>query len=188
MKKLVTPIVMILMATIFISAMPTEAEGAIYEDTVRLHILANSDSEEDQALKLLLRDEILKEYERELSVFESTDEAKRELIKKIDGIRDFCDRKLQEYGTSYKAEVTLGEEWYDTRTYESFSLPAGYYTSLKVVIGEGDGQNWWCVMFPPLCLDAAVKKSAYTESEEILITKKYNVKFKILELISEIVR
>jgi stage II sporulation protein R len=188
MKKLITSAAMILIATVFIAAIPTEAEGAIYEDTVRLHILANSDSDADQELKLRLRDAILAEFGRELSVFESTEEATSELMGKLEEIRKFCDGKLSDYGSPYKTGVTLSEEWYDTREYGSFTLPKGYYTSLRVIIGEGGGKNWWCVMFPPLCLDAAVKKHTYTDREEILITKKYNIKFKILELISEIAR
>lgn len=188
MKKLITPIMMILVATLFIAAMPTEAECAIYDDTVRLHILANSDSEEDQTLKLTLRDEILKVYGKELSVFESVNEAQEQLSGKIDEIRQFADEKIEELGYNYKTEVTLSEEWYDTRVYENFSLPCGYYTSLRVIIGEGEGKNWWCVMFPPLCLDAAVSTPKYTNEEESLISKKYVVKFKILELISEITK
>lgn len=188
MKKILMPIFMILAATMFIAAMPTEAEGAIYEDTVRLHILANSDTKEDQALKLQLRDEILKEFGETLSVFESVDEAKSELSEKLTDIKEFADEKICELGYDYETEVTLTEEWYDTREYESFSLPCGYYTSLRVIIGEGEGKNWWCVMFPPLCLDAAISSPKYTAEEEILISKEYNIKFKILELISEITK
>ena len=188
MKKLILPTIMILVATLFISVMPTDAEGAIYEDTVRLHILANSDSTEDQTLKLTLRDSILNKYGKTLSAFESVENAEEELSDKLSEIEDFSNSKIKELGYDYKTDVTLTNEWYDTRHYDNFSLPAGYYTSLKIVIGEGGGENWWCVMYPPLCLDAAVTKSSYSESEELLITKKYNVKFKVLELISEISR
>ena len=188
MKKVIIPVFIILITTIFISAMPTEADAAIYEDTVRLHILANSDSEEDQALKIKLRDEILACYGKSLSSFESVDEAKTELSEKLSEIKEFSDKKLQELGCNYTTEVTLTREWYDTRDYGEFSLPCGYYTSLRIIIGEGEGQNWWCIMFPPLCLDASVSTPKYTPEEEVLISKKYNVKFKLLELISEIAR
>ena len=106
MKKLITPIMMILIATLFIAAIPTEAECAIYEDTVRLHILANSDSEEDQTLKLTLRDEILKVYGKELSVFESVNEAEAELFEKIDEIRVFADKKIPQ-SCRYKKLIKL---------------------------------------------------------------------------------
>ena len=185
MKKLITPVMMILIATLFIAAMPTEAECAIYDDTIRLHILANSDSSEDQELKIKLRDEILSEYGEKLSVYNNISDAEANLSEMINEINVFADEKIMELGYSYKTKVTLSEEWYETRAYETFSLPRGYYTSLRIIIGEGEGKNWWCVMFPPLCLDAAVSSSKYTDEEEALISKKYVVKFKILELISE---
>ena len=188
MKKTLLPIVMILVATLFIAVMPTDAEAAIYEDTVRLHILANSDSTEDQTLKLKLRDCILDKYGKTLTAFESIEEAEDELSERLTDIERFADAKIRELGYDYKTEASLVNEWYDTRHYDDFSLPCGYYTSLKIVIGEGGGENWWCVMYPPLCLDAATSNKSYSESEELLIGKKYSVKFKVLELISEIGR
>lgn len=189
MKNLLTAVICLLISTLLLAVIPTDAEASIYEDTVRLHILANSDSDSDQALKIALRDEVLKEYGRSLSVFDSASEAKAELQKKTKEIEDFCNDKLEELSDEgYTARVTLTEEWYETRDYESFSLPRGYYTSLRILIGSGEGQNWWCVMFPPLCLDAATDSPSYTPEETLLITKKYNVKFKIVEVISEIWR
>ena len=188
MKKLITPIMMILIATLFIAAIPTEAECAIYEDTVRLHILANSDSDEDQLLKIKLRDEILNVYGKELSSYKSVSDAEENLLKKSNEIEAFADKKIRDFGYNYKTQVTLSEEWYDTRVYENFTLPCGYYTSLRVIIGNGEGKNWWCVMFPPLCLDASVTAPQYTAEEESLISNKYVIKFKILELISEITK
>ena len=189
MKKYLTAVFCILISTLFIAVIPTDAEAGIYEDTVRLHILANSDSEADQALKLALRDEVLLEYGRSLSVFDSASEAKKALSEKTEEIEAFCNSKLKELSSNnYTAKVTLTEEWYETREYESFLLPKGYYTSLRIIIGSGEGQNWWCVMFPPLCIDASTDSSSYTPEETLLITKKYNVKFKIVEVISEIWR
>ena len=189
MKKYLPTVLCILLSALLIAAIPTDAEASIYEDTVRLHILANSDSDSDQALKLALRDEVLREYGRSLSVFDSASEAKEELQKKTKEIEDFCNDKLKELSDEgYTAKVTFTEEWYETRDYEDFSLPRGYYTSLRILIGSGDGQNWWCVMFPPLCLDAATDSPSYTTEETLLITKKYNVKFKLVEVISEIWR
>ena len=187
MKKYLSGAFFLLLAALFIAVIPTDAEGMIYEDTVRLHILANSDSEEDQALKLALRDEVLNEYGRSLSFFECADEAKEALNAKQKEIESFCNAKLSELTENeYTARVTLTEEWYETRDYGEYSLPKGYYTSLRIIIGEGEGQNWWCVMFPPLCLNAATENTAYTPEEEFLITKKYRVKFKIIEIVSEL--
>ncbi len=188
MKKIILPALMILVATLFVAVMPTDAEGAIYEDTVRLHILANSDSTEDQTLKLTLRDSILERYGKTLSAFESVEKAQSELASELSEIENFADSRIRELGYDYKTDVTLANEWYDTRHYDGFSLPCGYYTSLKIVIGEGGGENWWCVMYPPLCLDAAMSNKSYSDNEELLISKRYNIKFKVLELISEISR
>ncbi len=179
---------MICIATLFIAVIPTDADYAVYDDTVRLHILANSDEKEDQSLKLALRDAVLERYGEELSVFESSDAAVERLSLRLDEIRSFSDMTIEEMGFDYKTEVTLTKEWYDTREYEGFTLPKGYYTSLRIMIGKAEGQNWWCVMYPPLCLDVALSDKAYTKEEEFLVTKRYNVKFKILELISELTK
>ena len=194
MKNLTTYCLIILCVTLIIAVIPTEADGAIYEDTVRLHILANSDSEEDQALKLKIRDDILTEFSAELRGIDTPDEAKTHLKYILPQIESFAKKKLTEYGYSYSVSATLSEEWYDTRDYDDFTLPKGYYTSLRIIIGEGEGKNWWCVMYPPLCLDIATENAPsddavkkYNDNEFILISKNgYNAKFKVLELVSSI--
>lgn len=185
-------VLMVLLSTLVIALMPTEAEAEIYDDTLRLHILANSDSEEDQELKLKVRDRLLTEY-GEMLKGESIGEAVGIINGKLSEIEEDVEEWIKEYGYSYDASVTLSREWYDTREYEDFTLPKGEYTSLRVIIGDGEGKNWWCVMFPPLCLDIASESaptddgiSSYTDEEIRLISgKKYNIKFKILELISD---
>lgn len=193
-KNLLLSLVMLLAASLFIAVMPTEAEGAVYEDTVRLHILASSDSEEDQAVKLALRDAVLREYGAALSSAEDATEARRVLGGMLGEIEAFCEAELSRLGSEHGVRVALGEEWYDTREYEDFTLPAGTYTSLRIFIGEGTGRNWWCVMFPPLCLDMATEDAPaddavkkYSSEEITLISGRgYNVKFKLLELISSV--
>ena len=186
-KNILITVLTILISTLFIAAMPTDKEGSIYSDTVRLHILANSDELEDQELKLKLRDAILTEYGENLSVFDSAEDAKSKLSEKLSEIEIFSKDMIKTLGYDYDVSVTLSEEWYDTRDYGDFSLPAGIYASLRIIIGEGAGQNWWCVMFPPLCLDASLADSpTYSVEEELLIKRKYSVKFKILELVSKI--
>ena len=183
---------MILCAALFISVVPTEAEGALYEDTIRLHILANSDSEEDQNLKLEIRDALLREFSDSLSLSESKEDAEEIVKMRLSEIEEFVNKEIRLRGYDYTATASVTTEWYDTRTYEDFSLPKGYYTSLQIRIGEADGKNWWCVMFPLLCLDASLERAPsddgikhYTDEEFTLISSKgYNVKFKLLELIS----
>lgn len=187
-KNVILSAVMILAATLFIAVMPTEAEGAVYEDTVRLHILAESDSAADQAMKLAVRDAVLDEFGARLRAAECAEDAKGALGGMVGEIEEFCATELERLGYGGKVSVTLVEEWYETREYADFTLPAGVYTSLRIVIGEGEGQNWWCVMYPPMCLDLACETEAadrYTDEERVLISGNgYRAKFKILELIS----
>ena len=194
MKKTCFSLLVILCVTLIISIIPTEAEGAIYEDTVRLHILANSDTKEDQELKLKIRDDVLAEFSDRLSELENAESAKDKINSLLDKITQFCKERISEYGYDYDVSAELTNEWYDTREYENFTLPCGYYSSLKIIIGNGAGKNWWCVMFPPLCLDIATEKSPsddavkkYNNSEFVLVSGKgYRVKFKILEMMSEV--
>ena len=192
-NNILTSAFALLIAAVMMAIIPTEAEAAVYDDTVRLHILANSDSEEDQALKYEIRDEVLQKFGTQLSALESAEDAEDMLGGLLNEIEEFCKDEIQERGYSYDVEASLGEEWYDTRKYDSFTLPKGVYTSLRIIIGEGGGKNWWCVMFPPLCLDAATESAPaddavkkYTDEEFILVSSNgYNVKFKMLELISD---
>ncbi|MBQ7356531.1 MAG: stage II sporulation protein R [Clostridia bacterium] len=171
--------------------MPTEREGDIYTDTVRLHILASSDSDEDQKIKLDIRDYILEQGFLDSGTPESKEDAENRLRLGIPDAERAINARLSEMGVEYTARITLGEEWYDTREYENFTLPMGYYTSYRVVLGEGDGKNWWCVMYPPICKGLATDNSRddgahYSGEEYALISSgKYNIKFKILEALAQ---
>ena len=194
MKTTVYYALVMLMATMMLALFPTDAEAKIYEDTVRLHILANSDSKEDQTLKLEIRDRLLLKYGEILSEADSLDEAKSTTNHLLSQIEVDAEGWIQELGYSYSATATLTTEWYETREYEDFTLPCGYYTSLRIIIGKGEGKNWWCVMYPPLCMDIATEEAPaddglidYSKEELKLIKSgKYNVKFKILEDLSRV--
>ena len=183
---------MLLASTLLIAALPTEAEAKIYEDTVRLHILANSDSSEAQALKLKIRDKLLEKYGTLLSAQSSSEGAATEICERLSDVEKDVEEWIAECGYTYSARVTLTDEWYETREYEGFALPKGIYKSLKITIGSGGGKNWWCVMYPPLCTAIASEKAPSDDgidysSEEILLisNRKYTVKFKILEILTE---
>ena len=192
MNDLIKWTVTVMIITLIIGIMPTEAEGEIYGDTLRLHILANSDTKEDQELKLKLRDMIITQYGSALgqkgSVYEAT-EAVKLLLPEIE---DAAEEWIDNMGYSYSVRAIIGEEWYERREYDGFTLPAGYYTSLRIIIGEGEGQNWWCVMYPPLCMEIATENAPpddgiidYTKEEMMLISSSgYQVKFKVLEELS----
>ena len=193
MKNLLLSCIALLITAMLLAVMPTEAEAKIYEDTLRLHILAPSDSEEDQALKLKVRDMVLSEYGERLSGCADIGEAESTAEGLLSDIEGRVCEYLSELGYSFGATVTLSEEWYDTREYDGFTLPRGSYKSLRIILGEGEGKNWWCVMYPPLCLDAACEPSpkddallGYSGEETRLISSgKYNVKFKLLEIFSD---
>ncbi len=190
-KKVFLPSFILLLTVLTLAIMPTEKDGAIYSDTLRLHILADSNSSEDQKTKIAIRDAVLAEYGEDLKN-DGIDGAVATVENKLYEIEAFVNNKLSELGEIKSAKVMLGEEWYDTRVYESFTLPSGYYKSLRIVIGSGEGKNWWCVMYPPLCLDLASENAPHDDAlinytkEEISLIKggKYNIKFKMLEIIS----
>lgn len=189
MKRTVFPAICILISCIIMLFIPTEAEAAIYEDTLRLHILAESDTAEDQAMKILIRDMVLEEYKELFTSGRDIYDVTLRTKEKIEDIEADCNRLIINTGYDYKAKVSLTEEWYETREYRDFILPAGIYLSLKIELGTAKGQNWWCVMYPPMCLEASLAESnqVYSSSEMRLINKSgYNVRFKILELASAI--
>jgi stage II sporulation protein R len=176
--------------------LPIHGEEKIYESVVRLHVLANSDSDEDQALKLKVRDAILSYVTPIVTDAKSREEAIAILQGELSEIEEVAKEKVSQEGYGYSVAVTLTLEDYPTRNYEAMSFPSGQYVSLRILIGEAEGQNWWCVLFPPLCLSAASEKA---ENEEAFIAvglnsdqykiitesdnMKYQLRFKILEAI-----
>ena len=182
-----------LCAHTILTCLPVHGEEAIYDSTIRLHVLANSDSGEDQAEKLLVRDAVLAYLEGSLAQSNTYGDALTAVSDHLDGIRD-CARDT--LGGKYAVRVELGRETYPVRHYENYTLPAGEYTSLRILIGEGEGRNWWCVLFPPLCLDAATKNNedafiavGLTGEQYRIITETdeptYEARFKMLEIITE---
>lgn len=159
----------------------------VRDGVLRLHILASSDSEEDQRVKLIVRDALL---ESGAGIFDgsvSADEAVEKISPEISFLEDTANSVLRENGFDYTAEIQITREYFSTRQYEDVTLPAGEYTALKVVLGQGDGHNWWCVMFPPLCLPAASESeesfSVFNESGKRVVdgSSQYAVRFKIAE-------
>ncbi len=166
-----------------------KASESVRADVVRLHILANSDSEEDQAVKLLVRDALLQESEALAGEYTSVEEAEEYFRENRDELTEIANRVLKENGFDYTATVTLTEEYYETRQYGELTFPAGIYTSLRVILGEGKGHNWWCVMFPNLCISVAgdikTRKGGadnMSPNSKKVVEEKYEVKFKIVEI------
>ena len=144
--------ILLLLYTVFL---PLSRDGRIYSSVIRLHIPANSNSKEDIELKMDLKDSLCLFVEDMVKDCQSLNEAAGILEKERGKIASFADDFLRQRGVNYLSKVSFGKEYYPTRYYDNISLPAGEYLSLKVELGEGEGENWWCVMFPPLCLSAS---------------------------------
>ena len=199
-KRFCIAIVAILVILFVVSYLPVHGEEAIYDTVVRLHVLANSDSEEDQALKLRVRDAVLEVTTPLVEGCGTQAEAVAAIEGGMEDIRAAAQRVIDDVGRTDDVSVLLGEEEYPTRTYDSCCFPAGEYVSLRVCIGEAEGQNWWCVLFPPLCLTAASASASDAEGNEEafisvglnrdqygIITEtqntKYKIRFKLLETV-----
>lgn len=178
-----------------LAILPIHSESNIYDSVLRLHVIANSDSDEDQALKLLVRDAILLKAQELLGDISNRESAEKIISQNLEGLRLCAEKTIIDNGYSYPVSISLGKEDYPTKSYESCAFPSGEYTSLQIFIGDASGKNWWCVLFPPLCLSAATDKDAFTsvgitDSQYQIITDtknpKYKIRFKILESFSEI--
>ena len=175
-------------------------QKGIADEVIRLHVLANSDEDYDQQLKIKVEDGIVKMLENELHNSMSKDETRIILLQNLDKIEDKAKKIIEENGYNYNVSAKITFDDFPTKQYGDVVLPAGEYEALKVEIGEAKGKNWWCVMFPPLCfVDASVKevpkedkdmlKSVLTDTEYDIVTKADNendipikIKFKIVEM------
>lgn len=167
-------------------------QRALAGELIRLHIIGASDSAEDQAVKLRVRDAVLAEAEPFLQDVTTLEEARAAL----EGHLKELARAGETAAEGATVTATLEENvWFPTKEYTDFALPAGRYTALRVVVGAGEGQNWWCVVFPPLCMgavrEAAQEAGSFSESQIKLITGEsegYVVKFRLLELWNKLTR
>lgn len=179
-----------------VSACVMQAQQArLSSKLIRLHVVAQSDSAHDQAIKLRVRDAVLARAEQ---LMEGAEDARAALEAGLPEIAQAAEETLLELGETRTVRVRLGKERFPTREYETFALPAGVYESLRVTIGEGKGHNWWCVVFPSICLTAsmdemelAAQVAGITDGELRLITgdtTDFRLKFRTLELLEKIKR
>lgn len=152
MKKLVKRLFFCLALTSMVWLGTLAADRQILSDAlIRLHVVANSDTEEDQRIKLQVRDAITDSIRDALSQVASREEAYAYLKENLPKLQKLANEVLEQAGVEPSAVVTLCKETFDTRIYDTFVLPAGVYDALRITIGEGAGKNWWCVAFPGLC-------------------------------------
>lgn len=152
MKKLL--ILILLIAVVVWGSGIVRDRETLRSDLIRLHVVGESNSEEDQSVKLQVRDAILSYLESAMEQMPDMETAKEYLQTNLKNLEEISNKALKAAGSTAKAVVTLAQEAFPTRHYDTFSLPAGVYESLRVTIGEGEGKNWWCVVFPKLCIGA----------------------------------
>lgn len=179
--------------TVIYSVIPFETQcSEISEDVFRLHILANSDSDEDQSLKLKVRDEVLEYTEDLFNSASSKEEAEKIISDNLQSISNVAYRTLLENGYDYTVTAEITNMYFTTRYYESYTLPSGMYDALRITIGEGEGHNWWCVMYPSICISSVEEKDSKAKEVlndgeyDIVRNEQYQYKFKIVEMFEKI--
>ena len=158
------------------------------DNVIRFHVVAASDSEADQSVKLKIRDGVMEYLQPVLAELPTAEEAKAWLEEHLAELKAVADRILAENGCSETAAVTVREETFTTRKYDTFTMPAGVYDALRITVGEGQGQNWWCVVFPQLCLpavsedmEAAAAGAGFSDSLTGALEGEYEVRFFLLD-------
>ena len=199
MKKILTLVLCLSLVFAISGLLPVHGEAEIYDKVLRLHVVANSDSDEDQALKLAVRDAVIESQRLICADCKNVEEARAVLSSRLGEIKQCAMEEIQRQGYDYPVRVILGNETYPTKNYGSLCFPSGEYLSLRVLIGEAEGQNWWCVLFPPLCLGAASSAKSnqdafisvgLTPEQYKVITESgdpiYQARFKLLEVLEDL--
>lgn len=166
------------------------------DSVIRFHVIANSNSDADQALKLAVRDRVLEQAETLYPEGATLEQARQALEGHLNVLAAAGRAVVEKEGYDYPVSAQITQCWFPTKEYGDFALPAGEYTALRVVIGDGEGRNWWCVAFPPLCLgaasqtmDEATQAGYFTQDQAYLVTEKnegYVLKFKGMELLGQL--
>lgn len=193
MKLLIKSACVAFVLTVIYSMIPFQAECAdISEEVFRLHILANSDSEEDQNLKLKVRDKVLKYTESLFEKAQSKEEAENIISDNLQSISNTAYREVLNNGCDYTVKAEITNMYFTTRYYENYTLPSGMYDALRITIGEGKGHNWWCVMYPSICIsteevqDEKAKEVFDEQQYDIVKNEQFQYKFKIVEIFEKI--
>ncbi len=194
MNKTMKIFVPIFLFLLLISAYVTpfiQTSERISDDVFRLHILANSDNEEDQQLKLKVRDAVMKKGQNVFTDCSSLEEIIASCESNIDLFEETATECIKENGYNYSVNAYVDKEYFNTREYEEITLPSGIYNALKIEIGEAKGHNWWCVMFPAICLSAVSdsEMNNILDEEEIELINsdnKFEIRFKIVEIYEKI--
>lgn len=166
-----------------------DASNDISTKVLRMHVLANSNSINDQRLKIAVKNNILKSTQELFTDCDNLEESIEIAQSNTELIKDSAQEVIKKYNKNYDVKVYVDNEFFDVREYKDFTLPSGNYNTVKIVIGEGKGKNWWCVMYPAVCISACsddFDKALTKEEKKLITSKKYIPKFKILEIINKI--
>lgn len=181
-----------LIFSLMLSFVKFDADCAqIRQSVLRLHVLANSDSAEDQALKLNVRDKLLVVADSLFADAKTEEEAISAAKDNLPQLQQAAEKEIADCGYDYPVRIEIGKAYFNTRVYDTFTLPAGNYEAVRVLIGEAKGKNWWCVMFPPVCVPAAMKDASISDvldDEETNIVENsnsYEIRFKTVEVFEE---
>ena len=184
-----------LAASLLWGAMILTDKQALRKELIRLHVVASSDSERDQALKLQVRDAVVLSLQQELKNVTDVQQAKTYLQENLSAIETLANEVLQKAGSNDLAVASLQQEAFDIRYYDTFTLPSGIYDALRITIGAGQGHNWWCVVFPALCIGATVEDFEDTAqcaglSQSLTATltgdETYEVRFLVLDALGRL--
>ena len=195
LKRWEVALMMGLMVAVLAGAWLGEEQTALADKVIRLHVIANSDSGADQTLKLAVRDRVLEAAENLYPPGADLEQARAALEENLEALAAAGQAEVEARGYGYPVTARLERCWFPTKEYGDFALPAGTYEALRVVIGDGAGENWWCVAFPPLCLgaasetvDEAAQAGLFTDWHAKLIRQEegYVLKFKCLELLGQL--
>ena len=196
MRKALKRIFFCLILTISLWCGNLLADRSVLNDSIiRLHVVADSDSEQDQKIKLYVRDAVLEGLEEDLHKAADVEAAKEYLQESLPKVKALAEDALKKLGCSDGFQVSLCKEAFDTRVYDTFTLPAGVYDALWITIGEGAGKNWWCVVFPALCVPAASEEfrdvavgSGFSEglSRSLAETETYDLRFYCLDALGKL--
>ena len=188
MSKIIRALALALGISVIISLCGFEGECQEIRDSVlRLHVLAHSDSAEDQALKLLVRDTVIDETAALFDEAETEQEARAAVAAHLAGIEQAAQQRVYDEGYDYPVRAELTEMYFTTRTYGNVTLPAGNYEAVRITIGDAAGRNWWCVVFPPMCVsaatDAADLSDVLTDDQRDIVENsgRYEVRLKVVE-------
>lgn len=183
------PLVLIFVVIFTVLTPSVAMSESISQKVFRLHILANSDSDFDQELKLKVRNKVLQATEEMYKECDSIEEAIEVTNQNLKFIEDTAQKVVAFYGYDYDVEVEVTRDYFNTRVYEDFTLPAGYYNCLRINIGKAKGHNWWCVMFPAVCVSGFTDDLSATLTEEelkMVTSNGYAIRFKAVEIYENI--